>query len=346
MTRAQADAGKPLIDGVLAHGGVVLVSVRHPGTSMDAVNRVLPAPVTVSARTATSLIHGSAHRWTAGWSLADLYFAENPNQRQIMACGLGGAFVKQGTVLLTASTADWTLFNDVSEGAKCAAMVLYGQLTKPDGAALVVCPHGTGQIAITTIDPLPRDRQYVACWRTMLELMGVRLRAPQCTWYLPIAPVSPVSWHYTTTTPSTEWTRASFDDQAWQVGAAGFGTDVPKSRVRTAWTSDDIWLRTTFDVTTVAQEPLHLVVHHDEDVEVYLNGERIFSEAGYIVQYKDIPLSEQVRATLHTGRNQISVHCHQTVGGQYIDVGLASGLVLLEGTENRSHDLLLNGPTN
>ena len=44
---------------------------------------------------------------------------------------------------------------------------------------------------------------------------------------------------------------------------------------------------------------------------------------GYTRDYVTIPLGEAGRAALKTGRNVIAVHCHQTTGGQFIDVGLA-----------------------
>jgi beta-galactosidase len=344
ITTAMADAARPLVDAVLARHGIILVSFRTTAGASAAVDHLLPAPVTLTAHPATSLVRGPPHPWNAPWSLAELYFAENPSNRHIISCGLAGPFVSAGAVVLSASSADWAQFNDVGEGAKCAAMVLDEQLVKPSGAALVVCEHGGGRIAVTTIDPLPAERQFASCWRKLLATMGVRLRPPHSTWYLPAAPVAPVSWRFTTSAPASGWQTAAFDDRSWSVGAAGFGTAVPNSLVRSAWTSDDIWLRTTFTVAGALSGPLQLVVHHDEDVEVYLNGERIFSESGFIVSYKAVPLPDAVLRLLTDGVNHISVHCHQTVGGQYIDVGLAAGLVLLESAADHGHDLLLNGP--
>ena len=344
LTAARAEAALPLVDAVLAAHGTVLVSLRTVNAALAAVNRLLPVPVTLSAHPASALVRGAEHPWNAGWSLSELYAAENPVQRQLISCGLGGPLVASGTVVLRASSADWTLFNNVSETAKCAAMVLYEQLEQPAGAALVVHAHGGGRIALTTIDPLPREKQFIGCWRTLLATMGVRMLPPQTTWYLPVAGVGQVSWRYTTAAPPSGWERPEFDDRGWATGAAGFGTAVPNSTVRTPWTTDDIWLRTAFTVSGAASGPLQLVVHHDEDVEVYLNGERIFSEGGFLTAYKTVTLPAAVAEQLRNGANQLSVHCHQTVGGQYIDVGLARGLVLLDSAAGAGHDLLLNGP--
>jgi len=133
----------------------------------------------------------------------------------------------------------------------------------------------------------------------------------------------PQTWSYVTTKPADDWTQAGFDDSAWKTGQAPFGHGV--DNVRTAWTDTpgDIWLRRT--VTLPADIPARLVVlaRHDEDVEVTINGVRAASEAGYNGDYVRLPMSDAARAALRPGPNLIAVHCHQTVGGQVIDVGIA-----------------------
>jgi hypothetical protein len=63
-------------------------------------------------------------------------------------------------------------------------------------------------------------------------------------------------------------------------------------------------------------------VFHDEDVEIYVNGTLAASAKGYVSDYVELPMTAAGRAALKPGKNLIAVHCHQTVGGQYIDVGI------------------------
>lgn len=62
---------------------------------------------------------------------------------------------------------------------------------------------------------------------------------------------------------------------------------------------------------------------HDESVEVYINGTLVYSASGYINAYERRPLDFAARRVIIPNvQNVIAVHCRQTGGGQYIDVGL------------------------
>jgi len=57
-------------------------------------------------------------------------------------------------------------------------------------------------------------------------------------------------------------------------------------------------------------------------MEVLLNGTLILSREGYITDYDEHSLSAEHLKCFRIGKNVVSVHCHQTGGGQFIDVGL------------------------
>jgi hypothetical protein len=132
------------------------------------------------------------------------------------------------------------------------------------------------------------------------------------------------TWHYTTEKPAEGWEQPGFDDASWKTGPGGFGeATTPGSKVRTPWKTTDIWLRRTVELPQRAADGLSLVIHHDEDVEVYLNGTQVFAAKGFITDYALVPLDEKSAAAAKAGKNVIAVHCLQKAGGQYIDVGLS-----------------------
>ena len=132
-----------------------------------------------------------------------------------------------------------------------------------------------------------------------------------------------VEWRYTTQRPAGDWFMPDFDAVGWNTGKAGFGTrGTPGAAVRTEWNTADIWLRREFTLPVSRWENLNLRIHHDEDAEVFINGAPAATAGGYTTDYEEVPLNAAALAALKTGRNVIAVHCHQTVGGQYIDVGL------------------------
>ena len=163
----------------LTNQGTVLVMFRKRGEITPEISPLLPAPVSLTPRRATQLSLGQRHAWTADFGRPDLYFAEDPTDRQILKCGLDGPLVKQGQVLLEAATTDWSLFLDAPENAKCGAVVLYEHLIKPAGAALVTLPVGAGTLALSALDCAPSSPGQARFWRALLTHMGVRLIAPQ-----------------------------------------------------------------------------------------------------------------------------------------------------------------------
>ena len=146
---------------------------------------------------------------------------------------------------------------------------------------------------------------------------------------VPTARERPNTWRMTTERPSggLDWTMPAYADAKWAERAGGFGTrGTPGTDggLRTEWKSSDIWLRRSFTMPAGSYQNLQLDCIHDEDVEIYLNGVLAARASGYTGDYETLPLSPAARAALKLGEtNTLAVHCHQTTGGQYVDVGIA-----------------------
>jgi hypothetical protein len=149
--------------------------------------------------------------------------------------------------------------------------------------------------------------------------------------YTVVAPTSEKesqTWRYTTGNPAPGWFRKDFNDADWQQGPGGFGTAGTPGigRLGTTWNTSNIWLRRVFHPGALTAEQVDRLLirdYHDEDVQVFINGVRAYKADGFHAGYENRPLSEAARKALLPGAdNVIAVHCKQTVGGQYIDVGL------------------------
>jgi len=142
---------------------------------------------------------------------------------------------------------------------------------------------------------------------------------------VPTAEKAALTWRYTIEKPGDEWFKSAFDDSGWRDAPAPFGT--PDARIgrapRTLWSSEDIWLRREFELSGSPRDAA-LLMHHDEDTEVYINGVLATSVPAYNAAYEEFEITPEARAALHQGKNLLAVHCRQTVGGQYIDVGILS----------------------
>jgi len=131
------------------------------------------------------------------------------------------------------------------------------------------------------------------------------------------------TWRYTLDKPANDWFKSDFKDDGWKEGKGGFGTKgTPGAVVRTEWKTDDIWLRREFTLPEGKYTDLQLNLHHDDDVEVFINGVLAVKLKGWKVDYEPTPIMVDAQAALKPGKNVFAVHCHQFKGGQYIDVGL------------------------
>ena len=151
--------------------------------------------------------------------------------------------------------------------------------------------------------------------------------AEERTVLLPLVPdgrsPSTTEWRFSTDYPDAGWNQLDFKDDSWMSGKSGFGVGEVGTKIVNDWSVADIWLRKTFDVTTTDYESLILSIQHDDDVEVYLNGTVVFTEAFVENKYFDVYLTEEAKTNLKVGKNVLAAHCHNNVGPGYIDAGLS-----------------------
>jgi hypothetical protein len=164
-----------------------------------------------------------------------------------------------------------------------------------------------------------RDREKPANWAPLPK-------PPKITEVVATSRQAPITWSYTTALPGKGWTEANFDCSQWKQGPAGFGTEgTPGAVVRTTWTSSDIWLRRNLTMPVGSFPNLQFYAYHDEDVQIYIDGVLAATETGFTTGYVPLEIRPLARALLKPGAQvTLAVHCHQTAGGQNVDVGLAN----------------------
>jgi hypothetical protein len=146
---------------------------------------------------------------------------------------------------------------------------------------------------------------------------------PQVRTVVPTAKEDAATWQYTTKKPGDDWFKPGFDAGNWKTGPGGFGTrNTPGTVVNTEWKTDDIWVRREVTLPDGPLGNLMLQMHHDENAEAYLNGVLAAKASGYTTQYEPAEIAPDAARALRPGKNLLAIHCHQTMGGQYIDAGI------------------------
>jgi len=146
----------------------------------------------------------------------------------------------------------------------------------------------------------------------------------------PIAPMSDAGDSWTgrvshTRQSNTNWTSRSFNDAAWALEKAAWGTAGEYPNVNNSWTAanSDIYVRRTVTLTADdLQKDLWVQFSHDDVFELYVNGTQVVATGETWIQGETHQLTASEKSKLVVGDNILAAHCHNTSGGAYIDFGL------------------------
>lgn len=131
----------------------------------------------------------------------------------------------------------------------------------------------------------------------------------------------PYQCKYTETAPGDDWMKENFDDSKWKTGITPFGNAQGESK--TMWLTESIWLRRIFKLDDLNLNKLFLKLRHDDDVEVYLNGEKIYSCVNcWLSKYVNYPIDDAIKSKLKKGDNVLAMHCINPHGGAWLDAGI------------------------
>ena len=146
------------IKETLKHNGTVFVWLSPD--NLDAANKILPAPVTLSEVSATSLFADRTANETAPIALADLYFADQSDPI-ILKYSIEGPLLTQARVLMESKAFGRRRFAN-SQDTKAIGMIT----VESDG----------GRILLTSLSPDVRSEKRVKLMRSLFANLGVKLR--------------------------------------------------------------------------------------------------------------------------------------------------------------------------
>lgn len=144
---------------------------------------------------------------------------------------------------------------------------------------------------------------------------------------LPTSEQSPQTWWYRTDDPPAGWFRGSvINKESWKQAQAPFGAkNFAQLKVNTQWTTPTLYAKQTFKLTRadIAQiSNLHIRLHHNDDLTVYLNGVKIHQATGWSPLYRITPLDDKAKQALHVGENTIAIKCTNKKHKHFFDLGL------------------------
>jgi len=125
-------------------------------------------------------------------------------------------------------------------------------------------------------------------------------------------------YKYVTEKPADDWLKEGFDDSKWQTGLVPFASGGDK---RTDWQTPEIYFRQTFEYDGGNLKNGAVVIRHNDNTEVYINGQKVLAvrgSGGYSLEI----VTEEMKKALKKGTNTIAVHSHEGGKGQWVDLAI------------------------
>lgn len=128
----------------------------------------------------------------------------------------------------------------------------------------------------------------------------------------------------------TEWAAFDFNDSGWKTEPSAWGSGNEYPNVKNIWKDLDSDIYVRREVTLTAEDlekDLWVKFSHDDVFELYVNGVKVVDTGNTWKQGEKKQLKSSEKAALKVGKNIIAAHCHNTVGGAYMDFGLYENLL-------------------
>ena len=126
-------------------------------------------------------------------------------------------------------------------------------------------------------------------------------------------------------TPGDNWYATDFDDSAWD-NILGPISNSDNYYHATDWDSSAFtyWIRRHFTLESIpSNQNISLQVIHDDGCQIYLNGNLIYNNEGYLTSTSTITLTSEQKAYLREGDNVIAATVNNSGGSEaFIDFGM------------------------